>query len=111
MDDRGTGGITQDVSMDALASKMQGKMVVSIDVLDQEEAGKTLKFAILLRRSLGRSVQKNPMEDLLTKIWKLKQAETFWKVDKDIRLVNFASEEDQLNVLNGAPGLLKGVLL
>lgn len=94
---------THDAVIDDLATNLQGKMVVSLDTVDWEEAGKNLKFAILIRFASGRTVQKKPIEELLIKVWKTELLVTFWIVDRGILLVSFGSEEKQLKVLTGSP--------
>lgn len=99
---------SQNTVIDSLATNLQGKMVVSIDVVDWAEAGKNLKYAILLRLSMGKNIQKKSMEELLPKIWKIKNTAMFWKVERDVMLINFSSEKDQLRVLNGGPRSFEG---
>lgn len=101
----------KDVCIDSIASKLQGKVVISVDTIDWEDAGKNLKNAVLFRLSLGRSIPKKPLEDILVRAWRLEKPCKFWKVDRDYLLVNFDSEKDQVTVLDGGPWCFEGSAL
>lgn len=96
--------------MDKLVSKMKEKMVVSVDNLNWEEAGTNLKWAILLRLASGKAIQKNLIENIVTKIWKISEPASFIKVEKATLLVILKTSEDQTEFWNGALGLMKEIL-
>lgn len=75
--------------LEDLASRMNEKVVVSVDHINWEEAAKDLKWAILIKLASGRPNQKQTMEDVLSRVWKLSGPATFLKVEKDTILVNF----------------------
>lgn len=91
------------VSFDSLASKLQRKMVVSVKTVNWEEAGKKLEFSILIRLASDRSIWRNLMEDRLTNVWKIQPPPKFLKVGRDMVLVSFDSEKDQLKIITGGP--------
>lgn len=97
--------------MDNLANKLDERFCVSLDKIDWAEAGKTLKWAVLIKLANGKVINKERAEEVMEKIWKVNDAATFWKVEKDMLLVNFQSKHDQIRVLEGGPWSLGSVAL
>lgn len=82
---------------------MDGKLFVSADKVDWIEAGKDFKYATLFKLASGRAMNKERFEEVMSAIWKLDAATSFFKVEKYILLVNFQSERDQHKVIDGGP--------
>lgn len=95
-------------NVDTLASKLDDKMVVSLDEINWEEASKGLEWAVLLKFATGRPIRKGMMVDVFQKIWKLRMDAEFLKVEKNILLVKLWSREDQQEVLDGGPWMVEG---
>lgn len=97
-----------DTDINSLASKFENKVVVSLDSINWEEAGKNVEWAVLLKFASGRAIPQKPIDDILNNVWKLPSNGDFYKVDWNLLLVNFKSEDDQLKVLNGGPWSFNG---
>lgn len=67
-----------------------------------------MTWAVLLKLASGRSLQKNPIEDILNKVRRLSCPAIFYKVERGILLVNFKTEKDQKWVLKGGPWSFDG---
>lgn len=93
--------------IDALASNLEGKAVVSLDDINWTDAGKSLELAVLMRLSSGRAIQKKPMEDVLGNVWRISDPAIFLKVDRNTLLIIFKTKKDQTKVLTGGRGHLK----
>lgn len=98
--------------LDALSSKMDDKVVVSLDHINWEDAANDIKWAVLLKLATGRPLQKKSVEEALRKVWRLKdQSTTFLKVEKNTLLINFTSSVDQQRVPKGGPWSFEGVAI
>lgn len=74
------GGL-EESGVETLVSTMTDKLVVSVDRLNWKEAGRNLQWAVLLRLASGKAIQKQPMENIISKVWKVTNPATFLKVD------------------------------
>lgn len=95
------------LDVEVLTYRMKENILVSLDRINWEEAGRKFKWAVLLRLASRRSVQKTLIEDAVGKVWKISKPATYMKVEKGTLLINFHSMEDQEKVLKGGLGLLK----
>lgn len=98
----------EDSGVETLVFSVRNKMVVSVDRVDWEEAGRNFEWAILLRLASGRAVQKQPFENILSKIRRISNPATFLKVDRSTLLVIFKTLEDHDRVLNGVTWSYEG---
>lgn len=78
-----------------LATEMDGRLVVSEDKINWEEAGKNLEWAILFKLASRRAIHKGGVEEVIRGIWRLDEPTVFWKVENDTLLVKFKSQKDQ----------------
>lgn len=85
--------------MDSLQSKMKKNLVVSVDRMNWAEAGRNLKWAIILRLASGKAILKEQFEGTLTKVWKTRETVTFLKMERSTLMAIFKSSEDQDEVL------------
>lgn len=97
--------------MKGLASCLDGKMMISMDTFNWSEAGKKLKWAVLLKLVSGRPIQKQPVEDMLRNVWKISGSATFYKVDRHVLLVNFETATDLERILSGGPWCFDGTVI
>lgn len=89
-------------------NKMDGKLVVFVDNINWEEAGKYLKWANLLKLASERTIHKENIENVMGRVWKLDEPATFWKVERYTLLVNFKSQKDRTKVLEGGQRSFEG---
>lgn len=68
--------------MEQLTIKLDGKVVVSLDEVNWEEARYELQWAILVKLASGKPIRKAALVDVFEKVWKLKQSTEFYKVEK-----------------------------
>lgn len=54
---------------------------------------------MLLKLASGKSIQKKLMAAMLESVWKLAEPADFFKVGKNMLLINFKNQEDQSKVL------------
>lgn len=90
---------------------MAKKVVVSLDRINWDEATNNLQWAILLRLASGKPIQKDAIENTFNRIWRLNEATSFQKVERDTLLVTFKSREDQERVLVWGPWTFEGTAL
>lgn len=101
-------GIDVNKEVDILATRLEGRVVVSVDEVNWEEAGRDLRWAALLKLASGKNIHKKQLVDVLEKVWKLSQPASFYKMERNILLVKFMTEEDQEKVLEGGPWTFEG---
>lgn len=94
--------------VETITSKLETKIVVDLDHVDWEDAGKDLQWAVLLKLASGKPFPKSKMVAVLDKVWKLTGHASYHKVERNLLLVNFSSKEDQEKVLSGGPWTLEG---
>lgn len=102
---------SNDGEIGEISSRMEDKMVVSIDEINWVEAAKELENSVLLKLANNRMIQKKQLVDVLNKIWKLKGSVKFYKVEKTIMLATLASKDDQNKVLEGGPWSVEGTAI
>lgn len=59
--------------LEKISSKLDDKMVVSIDEVNWERAGEELKWAMLIKLVTGKAIRKGMVVDVLRKVWKLEK--------------------------------------
>lgn len=91
------------LDVDELASKIDGRLVVSVDKINWGEVGKDFIWAVVCKLVSGKTINKYRFEEVLGKIWKLDKEAEYLKVEKDLILVNFKTEKDQSKILDGGP--------
>lgn len=101
-------GLKRIKEVDKLTSTMKNKLLVSVDRVNWAEAGKSLKWAALLRLVSGKSIMKQSVESVLSRIWNISEPATFLKVERSTLLVIFKSAADQHKVLDGGPWSVEG---
>lgn len=97
-----------ETDVERIATKLNSKVVMSLDDVNWEEAGEALKWAILVKLSSGKFIRKAMTVDVFRKLWKLNQEPTYFKVEKNLLLIKFSNMEDQEKVLSGGPWMLEG---
>lgn len=100
-----------ETNVDMLLSKLQKKMVVSLDHVCWEEVAVNLKWAVLVKLASGRPLQKEGMEETFGKVWQSSKPALFQRVERDSLLISFKVQEDQRRVLEGGPWTYEGSVL
>lgn len=90
---------------------MEDKVIVSIDEINWEEAGRDLEHSVLLKLANKRAVLKKQIVEVLERVWRLSSPAIYYKVEKNIMLILLACKEDQEMVLEGGPWSVKGTAI
>lgn len=100
-----------DHELEMLSTKLDDKMVVSLDEVNWEEAGNNLKWAVLAKLASGKPIRKDSLVDVFRKVWRLLQDSEFFKVEKNLMLVKLGNKEDHDKVMEGGPWIVEGKVI
>lgn len=94
--------------MESLSTKLDDKVVVSLDDINWKDAGSELQWAVLAKLASGRPIRKGQLVDVFWNVWKLREEAEFCKDEWNILLVKFGNKGDQNKVLDGGPLMVEG---